>query len=639
MSARDRTVSKVNLLAAPRTVSDPATRREPRDWRDLLAVVLLVLFWVLAVSASRQNSATSDELPHLTAGYAYDWFGDYRLHSENGVLPQRLFGLPPRLLGAQFPTDETQWSNSNVWQLGWDFFYGLNNPLDRMLFWARALNGLFGVALGGFIYMVARRWHGVNGGLIALGFYALCPNFLAHSALATSDVAAALFLTVAPWLFWTHLEKRSLASGALAGLAIGAALAAKFNGLLLAPVCALLVGLDALGRAGAGQRGARLGHNLRLCLLPVATAVFVLWALFGFRYTMAAPGRPPLEANLWPWDGMLHALGAKAAPIEFARTWHLLPEAWLYGLTNVLAGAAARPAFFAGQYRLQGWWEFFPVMFLVKTTLALLVALGATYLVAVFHWRKAGPAAQRARLLELAPLAVTALVVAVTAIAGHLNIGHRHILAVYPVLFIAVGALGRLPRRWLLVPLGLLAGQAVESLAIRPHYLAFFNTASGGPDRAYRLVVDSSLDWGQDLPALRDWVATNRRPGEPLLLSYFGNAWPPHYGVRPNRFLPAAYIARPPFASYDYVPGLYAVSATCLAEVYTSYAGPWRAEWEALYRTVARDSEEFDRLRFARLCKYLQRRTPDANAGHSILIFRLSADDLHAALEGPVKGW
>jgi hypothetical protein len=73
--------------------------------------------------------------------------------------------------------------------------------------------------------------------------------------------------------------------------------------------------------------------------------------------------------------------------------------------------------------------------------------------------------------------------------------------------------------------------------------------------------------------------------------------------------------------------------------VYSDYLGPWRPVWEARYRAVPRDTEEFDRLRLARLCRYLQRRPPDGAAGYSILVYRLGTAELRAALDGPVKGW
>ncbi len=631
-----------------------------RDWRDVVttaaATALLAAFWWLAVSASITKSHTSDELPHITAGYAFDRFGDFRMHPENGVLPQRLFGLPVLAENVRFPMDDLRWRHSTYWQLGWDFFYALNNPLDWIVLTARAVNALFGVALGLFLFLVGRAWFGRAGGLLTLTFFAFSPQFLAHAGLATSDLAAATMLTLAPWFFWRHLERRDLASGLLAGAMSGLALVAKFNGVLLAPIYAVLALADAWlrvaprapGSGGAGAvRARRVAVNFALAGVQGVAAVVTIWAFFNFRFSARGPGTPELVQFAWSWSEMLGALGWKRGIVEAMLRWQLLPEAWLYGLTNVLAGEAARPAFFAGEHSLHGWWQFFPALVLFKTPLAFLAAIVAALAVGLAALRQATPDDRRAWLRRAAPLLVSALVVWGIALRSHLNIGDRHILAIYPVLFVGVGLLAT-QRRLVWPGAAFAAGAVVASTSIRPHYLAAFNALAGGPAKAYQLFVDSSLDWGQDLPALRGWLETHRRPGEKLNLGYFGSAWPPHYGVRPHHFLPTpTYIVSPPLVPYDYEPGLYAISATVLAEVYGPFRGPWTAEREATYQTLRRqvtptspsaDYAPYDRLRFARVCKFLQTRAPDGFAGYSILLFRLSADDLRGALDGPVTG-
>lgn len=603
-----------------------------------LAAALLLLFWWQATSASRQWSQTSDELAHITAGYVYDKFNDFRMHSENGNLPQRVHGLAPLLLGAQFPMDEARWRNSEYWQIGWDFLYTAGNDTDRIMLWARSLNALFGVGLGLLIFLAARRAYGDAGGLLALGFYAFCPNFLAHSALATSDLAAAFCLTLASVAFWWHLGRRDWISGALAGFGSGLALVAKFNGVLLAPIYALLVAADVLLRVD-GRRTRRLLADIALCLGQVLAGALVIWAFFGFRYEIASPTAPPLDKLAWDWPQMLARIGWKAHLVLFLTDHQLLPYGWIYGLTNVLAGAAARPAFLAGQLSIHGWREFFPVLVLTKTPLPHLCAILLAAITGLWRWHRLAPAERRTRAMFWAPLALPAAVVFGTAVFSHLNIGHRHILAAYPALFVATGALAAGGWLWRIAAAVLLLGQSVESVRIRPHYLAYFNQVVGGPSQGYRLVVDSSLDWGQALPALRDWLAANRRPGEPVYLSYFGNAWPPHYGVRPTWFLPAVNIARPAQGPYDYVPGLYCLSASSLAEIYSDCNGPWRPQWEALLNDPGTDAGLRELLRFTRLCRYLQSRPPDAQAGYAILIYRLDAREIAEALHGPVKGW
>lgn len=634
------------MSSGPQTV---VTARGRRPWVTAAAAALLALFWWLAVTASVEKSQTSDELPHIAAGYVYDKFGDFRLQPENGVLPQRVVGLPALADAARLPGNRELWERASTWQIGWDLLYANNNLTDWILLRARALNALFGVALGGLIFAVARRRHGAAGGLLALGCFALMPNFLAHAAFATSDMAATFFLTLAPWLFWRHLARRDLASGLLAAVAGGCALAAKHNGVLLAPMYLALIAADAWAQPDARMKVQRAGRDLGLAAAQAVGAVLMLWAFYNFRYALRAPELPAVVAMPRSWDALLAHLGLLGHAIGVAREWHLLPEAWLYGFSDVLAGAEARPMFLAGEHSMRGWWQFFPTLFLVKTPLALLAGL----LVALgFSLRRS---TGRPAWGELLPLTVSAAVIWIFGLTSHLNIGDRHILGVYPVLLVAVGSLASMPRgMWLGV--AAVAALAWESFAVRPHYLASFNLLAGGPSRAYRVANDSSLDWGQDLPGLEAWLAANRRPGEKIYLGYFGNAWPPHYGVRPNYFLPASsYLVRPPITPYAYERGLYCLSATVLNEVYETYRGPWTPAREELYRRLQRqvesasaggagtkvataDYETFDQLRLARLCKHLQGRAPDAHAGYSILIFRLTAAELREALEGPVTG-
>ena len=615
-----------------------------------VAAPLLVLFWWLAISASAEKSHTSDELPHITAGYVFNRFGDFRMHPENGVLPQRLFGLVPLALDARLPMDRELWAQSVYWQLGWNFFYQEGNPTNRIIQGARALNALFGVALGALLFALTRRLHGTAGALLALGFFVLAPNFLAHAGLATSDLAAALFLTLAPWTFWRHLQRRDVGSGALAAMVSGLTLAAKFNGLLLAPIYLALALADAAKPAAAvrGRRWSRLAGNVLLAAGQALAAAAIIWAFFNFRFSPRGPEAPEFLKFAGDWTRLTSAIGWKGAVLEWMRTWHVMPEAWLYGLADVLAGEVMRPAFFAGEHSMRGWWQFFPTLFLVKTPLALLAALLLAAIAGFAKVRRENSGQRADAWHRACPFVITALVIAAVALRSNLNIGDRHILALYPPLLIGLGVLAS--QRWSRVAgVALLAGAAIESFAIRPHYLASFNVLSGGPEKAHRLVVDSSLDWGQDLPALRDEIARQRGQDEPFYLGYFGSAWPPHYGVRPNYFLPSTtYIVRPPLEPYELEPGWYAISATILSEVYSRYRGPWTAEFETEYRRLQAELRtgeaakaraafaEFDRLRLSRLCKYLQRQRPDAIAGYSIPLFRLDAAELAEALEGPV---
>src|SRR5689334_19530885 len=102
--------------------------------RGAAVAALLALYYVMAISAASQKSMTFDEMAHLTGGYTYWAFNDYRLHPENGNWPQRLAALPAVLSGARFPPlDQPAWTTSNVYVMGDKFLYFSGSDADTLL--------------------------------------------------------------------------------------------------------------------------------------------------------------------------------------------------------------------------------------------------------------------------------------------------------------------------------------------------------------------------------------------------------------------------------------------------------------------------------------------------------------------------
>jgi len=102
----------------------------------------------------------------------------------------------------------------------------------------------------------------------------------------------------------------------------------------------------------------------------------------------------------------------------------------------------------------------------------------------------------------------------------------------YPFLsaFIAIALLKRMPKVTLRIATWtLIFFFALESTSAYPHYLSFFNLAVGGAGNGHRYLLDSNLDWGQDLIRLKHWVELYNTPA--ICLSYFGTADPSYYGI------------------------------------------------------------------------------------------------------------
>ena len=76
----------------------------------------------------------------------------------------------------------------------------------------------------------------------------------------------------------------------------------------------------------------------------------------------------------------------------------------------------------------------------------------------------------------------------------------------------------------------------ISSVSIFPHYLAYFNELAGGPKNGYKFLVDSNLDWGQDLKGLKRYMDKHRI--KRVWFSYFGTASPDYHGIDYN-YLPS----------------------------------------------------------------------------------------------------
>jgi len=635
-----------------------------------LACGLAALHAVLGVTATAEKSMTSDEIAHLTAGHAYNSRGDFRLQPENGNLPQRLAALPLTLAGDLLPpADRTDWKGADVWRYGHAFFYGSGLPAEERLFLARAVMTLVSAATALLVFAWSRVLFGTAGGFISLVALVFCPNFLAHGPLATSDMTMTLLFLAAVGAWWRHLREPGLTGALISAAICGLAFIAKFSAVLLVPMLGLLGGFWGIGQTRSG-RGRAAWRRLAVTVLGHAAAVWtVIWAAYGFRFSAFAGDNAGAHFS-HDWSSLLIALGWKADLLVWLREWRVLPEAWLHGLAFVLQFARARGAFMSGEYSVTGWVSFFPWAFLIKTTLPLLGLLALAGLATARRAANANVDWCRKWAGKIAPLGVLFAVYVAASLASNLNIGHRHLLPIYPVLFIATGALAPAVRAagrgaWAVVA-ALLVWHTAESWRVRPHYLAYFNQIVGGPENGWRHLVDSSLDWGQDLPGLHAWLNGNAR-GEAVSLSYFGTGDPAHEGIRATALptLPEVGAAR---LWHRLEPGVFAISATMLQQVYSRHRGPWTAEFEAEFQRLrelepdflafqgdpARREElltkaprenwragwmTYESLRFARLCHYLRLKRPVAMIGYSILVFRLDAIEIAAVTGGTIRDW
>lgn len=570
-----------------------------RQLSIFVCAALIVVFAIIGWISVQRHCATADEPDHFLSAWTTYHLHDYRIDTENpplwkfwavlGTQRQDLLldqnspawrAVPTRLLARHAVATEA-------------FFKTPVNDFARLLASARFNMLLLGVALGVVIAIWAYHLAGNTAAWLATTLFCLDPNFLAHAPLVKNDVAFALVWTALALVIWRVGQRANWRNVGLAVTLPGIALGSKFSGVLAPPLLALGLVCRALMpqawqvlRWNLSSRPARLLATVAILGISVPVTFSIIWACYGFRFhatpdpaiamnipdivRMDARWNLKAESGIDPSAQQLDAYRPHSS--VRAALWlqrhGVLPEAFIHGFLYTQASVTMRYAFLCGQIRTAGWWYYFPAAMLFKTPLATMLAVlagltGALWLVVSPHT----PFTDRwAALALLIPCGfyLTA------AMNSHLNLGLRHVLPVYPMLFVAAGWIWTRLRRRLpgklttVLPVVVVASLAAETFAAFPNFIPFFNVACGGARGGLRLLGDSNLDWGQDLPALADWQ--RQHADQRLYLVYFGRPDPAYYGISYIDGLEAtaAYITQNP--------GVLAISATHLQGIYLQEA-------------------------------------------------------------------
>jgi 4-amino-4-deoxy-L-arabinose transferase-like glycosyltransferase len=472
------------------------------------AIVLLIAAAMFRVAAThRVFSQTSDEPVHIAAGLRYIQFGDCAFDIEHPPLARVLAAFPFALAPISPPPGG--WIAEGNAILNWRGDY-LGN-LAR----ARSGNLLFLAIAMIVVALWTRRAFGDAAAICATAMMAVLPPILGNAGLATTDMAVAAMLPAALYATSRWMDEPSWPRAIVAGIVIGLGLLTKYSFLVFFPLGVLVL---------FGVRRKRPTANGAAALL---IALLVVWAAYFFDFESPRRALPQgAEMAFHAYQGPLSVLVPESvADVPMAAPLYAL------GILEVkFHNERGHEAFLLGRYSRYGWWYYFPVVLFFKTPIAFLIL--AAYGAAI-AWR-------RARELALLPLAVL-----LPAMASTIDIGVRHILPIYPLLAILAGAaLVAIWSRWRVVAAVLAAWLLVVTTLAHPDYFAWFNEAAGRHPE--QIVVDSNLDWGQDV--LRLAAVCRARHVDRIGLALFSTAdfdrigLPPHTIVTPAA-LPHGWLA------------------------------------------------------------------------------------------------
>jgi hypothetical protein len=426
-----------------------------------LLATLLILVGVLRIASTfRVFAETADEANHIKASLEIYQFHRYEAQTWNPPLPRLIFGIAPYLGGMRYDPSIMDFGK------GLHFvFYG-HGKYEANLVRARVGNLVFFVVAAAGLWLLARRYFDEKGALLALLLFTTQPVVLGYSGLATHDTPGLAGVAMALAAFARWLDKPDWKRATVLGLAYGFAALCKFSCIAFVPAACGAVFVLRLIHDQALRRSVWRALAT-ISVVPVA-GFLTVWAGYGF--------------TVGPYKDFAHVPA---------------PKFWdgLFGILQLDAEGFLCYAW--GRTSWHGWWWYFPSTVLLKTTLAALILL---VIGAWFAWRS--PAFR----WTWAEWALATLLIFVPSMRSSLDLGVRYVLPVYVALTIAAAAAamamlrsGKRPVRY--AAMLLLAWHLVASTLAHPDYFPYFNELAARHPSHF--LIDSNLDWGQDILRLR----------------------------------------------------------------------------------------------------------------------------------------
>lgn len=542
--------------------------------KNLLVVSLLLTHAVLIAYGAARHSPTLNEPGHLVAGISHWKFQRFELYRVNPPLVRMVAAIP-----TFFMDIETDWEHffeqpgaRPVFQLGSDFILA-NGSNSYWIFtvarWACIPFSLLG---GYFCYRWATELYGVAGGVFALVFWCFSPNILAHAQCITSDCCASAMGLISGYYFWRWLKSSSWADAGLSGVALGLALLSKMTWIILFGLWPLMwMGWQLIDPQSTVTLPLRKQLTQLVTILGIGLYILNLGYLFegsltrlkdfefvslSLKSTDASEVTSLITRNNKSSNRFESSLlGEIPVPV---------PENYLNGIDIQKKDFEkfGRESYLRGEFRDYGWWYYYLYALTIKVPIGYWIIFFLATLHAVIY-REGRKSIQNLIVLGIPVIVVLILVSSQTGFSHHL----RYVLPIFPFLFVWMGQSALwLVNKKKIASLAVLVGfvwGVSSSLYYFPHSLSYFNEIAGGPLKGHNHLINSNIDWGQDLKLLKEWIEDHPEANH-ISVCYYGAL--NNYGQTAIKSLGVDAPLPPVNESKDYSPpaGWYAISVNYL---------------------------------------------------------------------------
>lgn len=479
-------------------------------YQSLLAIFLLLFFFVISVFSVREMHTTTDEPAHYEYGLSI-LRGD-ATRQENSLMPISAWNALPAKIASYFPKGS------------------IRTYLEKELA-ARIMTVIFSLAVAVLIFHWTRQLYGFVPAIIALMLYVLDPNIIAHSGMIATDIYAAGTIAFSVYWLWKFVNRRTWQNGLLFAIALGLSQLAKYTAIVLYPLFAIAlivsdlpVLVEEIKVSGKAFLLINVARYIKYAL--VVLSISILMINIGFLFNRTFTPLKQYEFRTEWFKGLQ------------SKTDFIIPTPYpfLFGLDWTMYdednGAAYGNIYLLGKiHSVNGFNGYYIVAAGLKMPIAAQIIVWAA-LIVFFLRKKMTLNFLKNEWLLLLPVAFYALYF---NFFYNGQIGIRHYLVVFPLIYIFAGSLFR---DWMnftytqRVIVGVLVAYlAASTLFHYPNYLSYFNEFIFDPKMAYKYLADSNIEWGQDLDALDEYLENNEVYHAPAVPGYINRTKVFYIGV------------------------------------------------------------------------------------------------------------
>jgi hypothetical protein len=551
-----------------------------------IAAHLAILCWIAFTS-----SPTRNEVAHIPAGLAYLESGEFHLYRVNPPLTRIMQALPVWAAGADtsclIRTPDLPGTRME-WDAAFQFAEYNRHYYFHYIVLAR-LTGICWTLLGIWVVrMWAKELYGCKAAFLATLLWCFSPSILSHAVMATPDFPCAVLCLSSSLVFHRYLLAPSFSLAAASGILLGVAQLTKFTALID------YLSWSALGLAASILPSRPLYRQLPLWIKGGHVAVIVLISgiVINAGYAFEGSFTPVGAFDFASQSLTVNRNGERINVFSkslFSGIPMPLPANYIRGLDlQQLDFEQSKLSYLGGTLSDRGWCYFYVYAIFVKVPVGVL-------LLGVYSMILSLTSSCR-RFDDLVVWLPAIVVLTVASLKSGYTMHFRYILPALPFVIIGLSRVAEVACIWCKVGVATLSLSAVLSSAlVLPHSLSYFNELVGGPNNGHEHLIDSNIDWGQDLFFFHHWV--NRHPeSSPIGLAYFNFI---DYRV----VIGAEYPEVPPDPDGD-----------------RERAGPHPGWWAV----------DIHSLKAGRY-KYFDRFRPVAKAGYSIFIYHISHEEADRA--------